>query len=162
MKNNRFVAIALAATLASSAVPTSVFAQQSTSLAGTAKDEAKKPYPNYSVRARDVAAGTQSAPQRLDGSGNFSITGLTSSSYLIELLNNGGKVVCTQGPFDLSQNPIKSDIVIDCNNKKVPAAVWLLGAAAAAGITAAVVTTGDTPAAPVAVQQSAPPASPSR
>jgi hypothetical protein len=158
MKNNRFVAIALAATLASSAVPTSVFAQQSTSLAGTAKDEAKKPYTNYSVRARDVAAGTESPAQRLDTSGNFSITGLSSSSYLIELLNNGGKVVCTQGPFDLSQNPIKSDVVIDCNNKKVPLAIWLLGAAAAAGITAAVVTTGDSPA--VAVQQA--PASPSR
>jgi len=162
MKNNRFVAIALAATLASSAVPASVFAQQSTTLAGTAKDEAKKPYTNYSVRARDVAAGTQSPAQPLDASGNFSLTGLTSANYLIELLNKGGKVVCTQGPFDLTQNPVKSDVVIDCNNKKVPAVVWLLGAAAAAGITAAVVTTGDTPPAPVAVQQSAPPASPAR
>ena len=161
MKNNRFVAIALAFTLANTAVPTALFAQQSTSLAGTAKDEAKKPFTDYTVRARDVNAGTQTPAQALDAQGNFSLTGLTAANYLVELLNKNGKVVCTEGPFDLSKQAIKSDVVVDCN--KVPAAWWLVGAAAAAGITAGIVATGpaDTPA-PAVAQFSAPPASPSR
>jgi hypothetical protein len=162
MKNNRFVAIALAFTLANTAVPTALFAQQSTSLAGTAKDEAKKPFTDYTVRARDVAAGTQTPTQALDAQGNFSLTGLSTANYVVELLNKNGKVVCTEGPFDLAKQAIKSDVVIDCN--KVPASWWLLGAAAAAGITAGIVATGDTPApaAPVVAGFAAPPASPSR
>jgi hypothetical protein len=162
MKNNRFVAIALAFTLASTAVPTSLFAQQSTSLAGTAKDEAKKPFTDYTVRARDVKAGTETPGQALDAQGNFSLTGLTTANYLVELVNKNGKVVCTEGPFDLSKQAIKSDVVIDCN--KVPAAWWLVGAAAAAGITAGIVASGSTPpaAAPAVSSFAAPPASPSR
>lgn len=163
MKNNRFVAIALAFTLANTAVPTALFAQQSTSLAGTAKDEAKKPFTDYTVRARDVVAGTQTPAQALDAQGNFSLTGLSTANYLVELLNKNGKVVCTEGPFDLSKQAIKSDVVIDCN--KVPATWWLIGAAAAAGITAGIVATGDTPAAPAVptiAGFAAPPASPSR
>ena len=164
MKNNRFVAIGLAFALASTAVPTSLFAQQSSSLAGTAKDEAKKPFTDYTVRARDVNTGTQTPAQALDAQGNFSLTSLTTANYLVELLNKNDKVVCTEGPFDLSKQPIKSDVVIDCN--KVPTSWWLLGAAAAAGITAGIVATGDTPAAPpaVGIQQASapPPASPSR
>ena len=137
MKKNRFVAIALAATLANTAVPMALLAQQSTSLAGTAKDEAKKPYENFTVRARDVKAGTIAGSEKLDGQGNFSLTGLSTANYLVELVNDKGKVVCTEGPFDLSKQAIKSDVVIDCN--KIPAALWLVAAAGAAGITAGVV-----------------------
>jgi hypothetical protein len=144
MKNNRIVAIALAFTVASAAVPTALFAQQSTSLAGTAKDEAKKPFTDYSVRARDVKAGTQTPGVPLDAQGNFSLTGLATENYLVELLNKDGKVVCTEGPFDLSKQAIKSDVIVDCG--KVPAAWWLVGAAAAAGITAGIVAAG--PASP--------------
>lgn len=141
MKNKRFVAIALALTLAGSAVPTALLAQQSTSLAGTAKDEAKKPYTDYTVRARDVKAGTISGTIPLTSDGGFSLAGLSTLNYLVELVNKDGKVVCTEGPFDLSKQAIKSDVVIDCG--KIPAAWWLVGAAAAAGITAGVVATGD-------------------
>jgi hypothetical protein len=144
MQKNRFVAIALAFTLASTAVPSALFAQQSTSLAGTAKDEAKKPYTDYTVRARDVKAGTIAATIALDAQANFSLAGLSTQNYLVELLNKDGKVVCTEGPFDLSKQAIKSDVVIDCG--KVPAAWWLVGAAAAAGITAGIVAAG--PASP--------------
>ena len=137
MKNERFVAIALAFTLAGSAVPTSLLAQQSTSLAGTAKDEAKKPYTNYTVRARDVKAGSVAASTPLDAQGAFGLTGLSTLKYVVELVNKDGKVVCTEGPFDLSTQAIKSDVIIDCG--KIPAAWWLVGAAAAAGVTAGVV-----------------------
>lgn len=144
MKNERFVAIALAFTLASTAVPTALMAQQSTSLAGTAKDEAKKPFTEYSVRARDVKAGSIAGTIPLDAQGGFSLTGLSTNNYLVELLNKDGKVVCTEGPFDLSKQAIKSDVIVDCG--KIPAAWWLVGAAAAAGITAGIVAGG--PASP--------------
>lgn len=146
MKKHRIVALAMAVAVAASATPTAVFAQQqSTSLAGTAKDEAKKPYTDYSVRARDVQAGSIAATIALDGQGNFSMTGLSTQRYLVELVNKEGKVVCTEGPFNLAQTPIKSDVVVDCG--KVPAAWWLVGAAAAAGITAGVVAGGNASAA---------------
>jgi hypothetical protein len=137
MKKDRIVAIGLAFTLALAAVPTALFAQQSTTLAGTAKDEAKKPYTDYQVRARDVKAGTISGTMALDPQGNFSLAGLSTLNYVVELVDKKGKVVCTEGPFDLSKQAIKSDVVISCG--KIPAAWWLLGAAAAAGITAGVV-----------------------
>ena len=140
MKNKRFVAIALAFTLASTVVPTALLAQQNTSLAGTAKDEAKKPFTEYSVRARDVKAGSIAGTIPLDAQGGFSLTGLSTNNYLVELLNKDGKVVCTEGPFDLSKQAIKSDVIVDCG--KVPAAWWLVGAAAAAGITAGIVAAG--------------------
>ena len=140
MKNERFVAIALAFTLAGAAVPTTLVAQQSTSLAGTAKDEAKKPYVEYTVRARDVKAGSIAGTIPLGTDGSFSLLGLSTQNYLVELVNKNGKVVCTEGPFDLSKQAIKSDVVISCG--KIPAAWWLVGAAAAAGITAGVVASG--------------------
>jgi hypothetical protein len=143
MKNERFIAIALAFTLAGSAMPTLFAQQQSTSLAGTAKDEAKRPYTDYTVRARDVSAGTIAATIPLDAQGNFSLTGLSTQRYVVELLNKNGKVVCTEGPFDMAAQAIKSDVVVDCN--KVPAAWWLVGAAAAAGITAGVVAANASP-----------------
>ena len=59
-------------------------------------------------------------------------------------LNRDGKVVCHEGPFNLAQQLIRDGVIIDCD--KVPVAWWLLGAAAAAGITAGIVANG--PASP--------------
>ncbi|MGE0451324.1 MAG: hypothetical protein AB7Q29_17255 [Vicinamibacterales bacterium] len=140
MKKHPIVAIALAFALAASTVPALV-AQQSTSLAGTAKDEAKDPYTDYTVRARDVNTGAIGASEALDTQGNFSLTNLSTLNYVVELLNKDGKVVCAEGPFDMSKDPLKLDVVVDCG--KVPAAWWLVGAAAAAGITAGVIALDD-------------------
>ena len=135
--NERFVAIAMAFTLAASATPTALYAQQSTSIAGTAEKEAKKPYSDWKVRARDVKGGTVTPATTVANDGKFSLTGLGTSNYVVELVNKDNKVVCTEGPFDLSKQAVKSDVIIDCG--KIPAAWWLVGAAAAAGITAGVV-----------------------
>jgi len=145
MKSQRIVATAVAFALASA---TSLIAagQQTATLAGTAKDEAKKPYGDYSVRARDVATGMIVGTTPLNTDANFSLPDLSSSKYLVELVlhkNNQDKVVCTEGPFDLTQQMLKNDVVIDCG--KVPAAWWLLGAAAAAGITAGIVASNSSP-----------------
>ena len=157
MTMQRFVAKTLVVAIALSSLPAAAFAQQgtarppagqsgqSTTLAGTAKDEAKKPYSEYTARARDVKAGTIGGSTALDAQGAFSLIGLTTQNYLVELLNKDGKVVCTEGPFDMSKQAIKSDVVVDCGG--IPAAWWLVGAAAAAGITAGIVAAnGSTPA----------------
>ena len=112
-------------------------------ISGTAVKEAKKPFPNYSVQARNVVAGTVGASVPLDPQGNFALTGMEQSKYLVELLDPKGKVVCTEGPFDLTQQPNKTGVELRCGN---PAAWWLLAAAGAAGITAGIVANG--PASP--------------
>jgi hypothetical protein len=107
-------------------------------LGGTAKNEAKQPYTDYTVRARDVAQGTIAGTVPLDTQAKFTLTGLATTNYLVELVNKNGKVVCTEGPYLLTQAaPQKSDVNIACG---VPPAAWLLlGAAAAAGVTVGVV-----------------------
>jgi hypothetical protein len=129
-------------------------------LGGTAKHKAKQPYTDYTVRARDVGQGTIAGTIVLDGAANFSLPSLTLANYLVELVDKKGKVVCTEGPFNLSQAQAqKTNIDIDCG---VPPAAWLLVAgAAAAGITAGVVAGGDTPT-PTPTQFGGGPASPAQ
>ena len=137
MMMRQFVATALAAAMA--AVP--IIAQQappSVTISGIAKKEAKKPYADYTTRARDVQTGViAGTATNTDPDANFTITGLPPANYVVELLNKDGKIVCTEGPYNLTQTFVKNDVDISCN--KVPAAWWLLGIAAAAGITAGVV-----------------------
>lgn len=148
MMNERFVAIALAFTVAASAVPSAQgqYSQQSASLSGTAKDEVKNHYEEYVVGARDVNApkGKLEKESKLTDKAEFTLPDLSAKQYLVELIhrkNNKDEVVCTEGPFDLSKQPVKSDVFIDCG--KIPAAWWLVGAAAAAGVTAGIVAGGD-------------------
>jgi hypothetical protein len=138
MMMRHIVAVALAAAVA--AVP--ILAQQappSVTMSGDAHKEAKKPYTDYTTRARNVQTGeiAGSATNAADNKASFTITGLAPANYLIELLDKNGKVVCTEGPYDMTTQFVRNDIDISCN--KVPAAWWLLGIAAAAGITAGVV-----------------------
>jgi hypothetical protein len=137
MRLRQYVAMALATAMA--AVP--ILAQQappSVTISGIAKKEAKKPYTDYTTRARDVQTGViAGTATNSDPDANFSITGLPPANYVVELLNKDGKIVCTEGPYNLTQTFVKNDVDISCN--KVPVAWWLLGVAAAAGITAGVV-----------------------
>lgn len=117
---------------------------QTISISGTARREAKRPYTDYIVRARQVDTGEIGASVPLDGAGNFVFTGMSAASYLMELVNGQGRVVCTAGPFVATTT--LANISINCHRRDVPTAWLLLGAAGAAGITAAVVTAG--PASP--------------
>ena len=139
MKNG-CIAVVVAVVLAS----TGLMAQQTGQISGTAKDEAKTPFTDYSVRLRDVVQAQIAGSTPLDTTGAFTLPNLPAAKYLVELLNKDGKIVCTEGPFDLSQQLIKDGIIINCD--KIPVAWWLLGAAGAAGITAGVVAAG--PASP--------------
>ena len=90
---NRFIAVVVAALLAG----TSVMAQQTGQISGTAKDTAKAPYPEYSVRVRNVrSAGMIVATTTLDNTGAFRLPDLAIASYLVELVRKDGKVVCTE------------------------------------------------------------------
>ncbi len=124
-------------------------------LSGDARAEAKQPYSDYAVRARNLADGTVAATTVLDAQGNFKLDGLSSGKLMVELTKVGqNKVICSAGPYELksstdaSQPFGKDDIAfgkdkigIVCNN--APVGAWLLvAAAAAAGITAGVVAAG--------------------
>lgn len=147
MRTRQTVAFALAVAVAAGMISQPAFgaggSQGAGSISGTAMKEAKKPFPNYSVRARNVAQGVIAASVPLDPQGNFALSGIDPAKYLVELLDPKGKVVCTEGPFDLTQQPTKSGVDVRCGK---PAAWWLLAAAGAAGITAGVVANG--PASP--------------
>ncbi len=124
-----------------------IIAQQApptATLSGVARKEAKKPYSDYTTRARNVQTGEiAGTATNTDPDANFTITGLPPANYVVELLNKDGKIVCTEGPYDLTQTFVRNDVDISCN--KVPAAWWLLGVAAAAGITAGVVIADQSP-----------------
>jgi hypothetical protein len=141
MSTRQILAVGLAVAMATAAMPISLAAQQTATISGEAKKEAKKPYTDYTTRARNVMGGQIAGTVMLDTNANFSLTGLPPANYVVELLDHNGKVVCTEGPFDLTGRMLtKTDVKISCN--KVPAAWWLLGAAAAAGITAGVLAGG--------------------
>ena len=147
MKTRQILALGLVVAFATAALPIGVVAagQQTATITGTAKNEAKKPFPDYTARARNAQDGQIAGMTPLDTDANFLLTGLPPARYVVELVNHDGKVVCTEGPFNLTQQLAKEQVNISCN--KVPAAWWLLGAAAAAGITAGVVAGGTASAA---------------
>lgn len=127
-------------------------------ISGSAKAEVKKDdrgtYARYIVRARDVATNNIVQTTTLDANALYALNGLAAGSFIVELVRDaaaggqGGKIVCDEGPFTLreqagqaaAESMMIRDADIKCNN---PAAWWLLGAAAAAGITAGIVAGGD-------------------
>ncbi len=141
MVMRQLTALALAFVLACFAGPLAFAQQPAGRLAGSAKDEAKKPYTDYTVRARAVTTGQIAARADLDAAAKFVLPNLADDKYLVELVQTKtNKVVCTEGPFTLTPAaPAKDNVNISCGIKN---AYWLLAAAAAAGVTAAIVTRG--------------------
>ncbi len=128
------LAVLVAVALVVVATPVPVAAQSQGQIAGTAKNEAKKPYADYQVRARVAGAAEVATTGQLDENGNFALGRLALGKYVVELFNVKEKrVVCTEGPYDITQSLlIKTDVNIDC--KRVPVAWLLLAAAGAAGL----------------------------
>jgi hypothetical protein len=119
-----------------------------------AEVKGKEPYTQYIVRARDVAANTIVQTTTLDAQAKYALNGLAAGAFIVELVRDaaasgqGGKVICTEGPFNLRQAAqgaadamMINNADIKCNNPA--AAWWLLGAAAAAGVTAGIAAGGD-------------------
>jgi hypothetical protein len=133
--------------------PLSAAARQDGVISGSAASEVKKPYDPYIVRARDVSTNSVAQKTTLDANAEFALNGLNPGTFLIELVKDaqpsgeGGKIICTAGPFTLQNTGtqmndlmIKKGANIRCN--RPVAAWWLLGAAAAAGITAGIAAGG--------------------
>jgi hypothetical protein len=110
-------------------------------ISGDARPEAKKPYENFAVWIVDLNAAAIAKKTALDAKGMFRLDGLTvPGQYLVELVDiRKPEVVCTEGPFRLTLAAAEvRDAKIDCGNG--PVGLWLLGVAAAVGVTAAVTT----------------------
>ncbi len=164
--------IALALVSSFLLAPLSAATRQDGVISGSASAEVKKPYDPYTVRARDVSTNTIAQKTTLDANAEFAINGLNAGTFLIELVKNaqpngdGGKIICTAGPFTLQDSAtqldlmIKKDANIRCN--RPVAAWWLLGAAAAAGITAGVAAGGSDGASGPSVNPTGGPASPAQ
>ena len=116
-------------------------------IAGSAAAEAKQPYSNYIIRGRDVTTNNIAQTTTLDANGDFALNSMMAGTYMVELVKGaaptgqGGKVVCTAGPFTLQDSAtqvndlmIKKGANVHCNRPM--ATYYLLGAAAAAGVTA--------------------------
>ena len=122
-------------------------------ISGSAAAEAKQPYNKYVIRARDVSDNQITQTTTLDANGQFALNGLAAGSFMVELVKDaapsgqGGKVVCQEGPFTLQTSAAAGDTMIikgvDVVCNRPVAAFWLLGAAAAAGITAGVIAVGN-------------------
>lgn len=154
----RTIKAGLALAVAGSMVlsPLAAAGRQNGIISGSAAAEAKQPYDKYMVRAVDTSNNTIAQATTLDAQGKFAVNGLTAGSFLIELVKGatpggqGGKVVCTAGPFTLQDGAAQVDLMIKkganihCN--KPISSLWLLAAAGAAGVTAGVVANGDNPA----------------
>jgi hypothetical protein len=114
---------------------TSVSAQiQTPYIKGSARPTASKPYTSYTVQLHDISSQNIQR-QSLDTDGRFIWLDVKPASYLVELLDAKGRVICTEGPIDVRKSPYH-DIAIRCGS---PAAWWLLTAAGAAGVTAGIV-----------------------
>ncbi len=137
--------------------PLAAAGRQNGIISGSAAAEAKQPYNKYVIRARDMSNNEVAQQTTLDAEGKFAVSGLAAGTFMIELVKGatpngqGGKVVCTAGPFTLQDSAsqvadlmIKKGANVHCN--RPVAAYLLLGAAAAAGVTAGIVAGGDAPA----------------
>jgi hypothetical protein len=140
------VALALVGGLA--LAPVAAAGRQNGVISGSAAAEAKQPYSQYVIRARDVSNNTYPTQTTLDANGQFALNGLTAGSFMVELVKvkanqgpNQGKVVCSAGPFTLQDSSaqiadlmIKKGANVACNRPQ--AAYILLAGAAALGVAA--------------------------
>ena len=90
MRSRQTIAFALAFAFAAGMVVPPVLRagapQGAGAISGTAKKEAKKPFTNYSVRARNVQQGVVAATVQLDVNGDFALANVDQANYLVELL----------------------------------------------------------------------------
>jgi hypothetical protein len=127
--------------------PVAAAGRQNGVISGSAAAEAKQPYSQYEIRARDVSNNSIPAKTNLDANGQFALNGLAAGSFMIELVKVNandpakGKVVCQAGPFTLQDSSaqiadlmIKKGANVACNRPQ--AAYVLLAGAAALGVAA--------------------------
>jgi hypothetical protein len=123
-------------------------AAQTATIEGAAHDSNGKPLANHQVQARNVRTGQVAGSARTDAYGRFRFGDLAPASYIVEL-QDGGKTIGTSVEIPLTSIPVAFVTVCAAPKDKAPKGTALLltpavlGAAAAVGITAAVVATRD-------------------
>jgi hypothetical protein len=136
MSIRRTLAWTLVLAMAVTSLPGSVLSavQNNTgTISGKATSEAKKPYTDYSVQLFDVVSSAVAGTVPLDTDGHFKFNNVALSTRLQVQLVKQGKVVCTEGPYMLSQTTLsRTDVNINCGGK--PAALLLAAGGAAAAI----------------------------
>jgi hypothetical protein len=130
MSCQRVLASVLALLLAVGA-PSSLAAQPALGLISGRVDDSKKPFADYSVQLRDAGSGQRLKTSSIDVQGAFVFRDVPlGKPYLVELVGTKtSKVVCTAGPYVASANEkALTPVRLGCG--RVPAAYWVLAAAA--------------------------------
>ncbi len=107
-------------------------------IAGTARDAQNQVLPNVKVQLRNVDTGQLVATSRAAGDGRFEFTGLNPGNYVVEIVDDDGKIIGLSPSMALAAGGVISGVMIGAT-----AAGALAGAAAtAAGAGAFFTTTG--------------------
>jgi hypothetical protein len=98
---------------------------------------------DYAVQLRDAVTGKLLKTVAVDPQGLFAAKDVpVGKPYLLELIRASAKnspLVCTAGPYQVSPDPkVKTNARLDCG--RLPAAFWVLAAAAGVAGSAAVMT----------------------
>lgn len=111
-------------------------------LNGRVKADSKR-LTDYAVQLRDAETGKVLKTVAVDPQGLFAAKDVpVGKPYLLELIRASAKnapLVCTAGPYQVSPDPkVKTNARLDCG--RLPAAYWVLAAAAGMAGSAAVMT----------------------
>src|SRR5512145_421857 len=93
--------LALAGSLCLSAAPARAQSPGSviTAIEGRAWKGNNAPIPQAMLRLRNVVSGTIQAHTRADEAGRFAFTNVTPGTYLVELINDAGRVLAVSQTF---------------------------------------------------------------
>jgi len=127
----------LAAVLALGIAMTASAAQGTGQISGTARDAQDKVLSNVKVQLRNVDTGALVATTRSAASGAFEFKGLNPGNFVVEIVDDDGKIIGVSTSMALAAAGLISGLTIAAS-----AAGALAGAAAAGGIGAFFASTG--------------------
>jgi hypothetical protein len=97
-------------------------------IAGTARNAQNQILPNVKVQLRNVDTGQLVATTRAAGDGRFEFTGLNPGNYLVEIVDDDGRIIGLSPSLALAAGGVISGVMIAAS-----AAGALAGAVATAG-----------------------------
>lgn len=69
---------------------------------GTARDAQQQALSNHTVQIRNVQTGQLAASGTTNAAGQFTFSGLTPGSYVVEVVNAAGEIIGTTAPFSVA------------------------------------------------------------
>jgi large repetitive protein len=119
------------------------------SMAGTASDASGHALSNATVQLRSVSTGQLTGTTTSNAAGEFSFSGLTPGSYVVEVTNSAGQIVGTSGSITVGAGATVTGVAVTTSAAAATTAgsaaavaahglsthaTLILGAAAAAGV----------------------------